>query len=202
MKPTFLALAFSFLLLPPLEGQEGTLAPVAWKDFVAEIEDKMVSANDLSGVSIPLLHPAVLEKRWGKPNQIRRSADGGYWIQYSDPDPDHPFERINILATPVPIPRLASVPDEMVTTMVNDELTDVATPQSGKSVSFRMKTPEGKSPVTIRYFRRYSGGGADGPLDQTDAFSITVGGKTGYYVVSVETITDATEKRLKALSVQ
>jgi hypothetical protein len=35
----------------------------------------------------------------------------------------------------------------------------------------------------------------------TDAFSITSGGKTGYYVVSVETIVDATEKRLKMLEV-
>jgi len=35
----------------------------------------------------------------------------------------------------------------------------------------------------------------------TDAFSIKVGGRTGYYVVSIESITGQTEKRLKGLEV-
>lgn len=202
MKPTLLALAFALLLSQPLGGQEETLAPKEWKEFVAEIEDKMEHAEKLSGISIPLLSSETLEKRWGPPIEIRKSADGGYSIRFKDPDPDHPFEVVNIVGTPVPIPRLASVPDEMVLTSFEDDLRDVPKPQSGKSVSVKWKTPEGKAPMTIRYFRRHAGSGADGPIDQTDSFSLTVAGRTGYYVVTVETITDATEKRLKALSVE
>ena len=72
---------------------------------------------------------------------------------------------------------------------------------AGKSVVVKWKAPGGKVEKTLRYFRHDNGGGADGALDMTDAFSITSGGKTGYYVVSVETIVDATEKRLKMLEV-
>lgn len=40
-----------------------------------------------------------------------------------------------------------------------------------------------------------------GALDMTDSFSLTSGGKTGYYVISIETVTESPEKRLKMLEV-
>lgn len=192
-----LILPFSLL---PLTAQE-SLEPEKWKDFVSKLQSSMEPVDGLAELSVPFLKPGKLVAKWGKP-VLERSKNGGYWIMYSNPDPKKPFERISILASPDPIPALTSVPDEEVADIVDGELGVVKKPQYGKSVAVKWKTPEGELSRTIRYFRRDSGGGADGPLDMTDAFSITVGGRTGYYVVSVESITGQTEKRLKGLEVQ
>jgi hypothetical protein len=179
---------------------EEALEPEKWKDFVSKLQDSMEPVDELGELSVPLLQPAKPVSKWENA-RLHRSKNGGYWIIYSNPDPKRPFERVIIVASPEPIPALASVPDESVEEVVNGDLGVVKKPQSGKTLAVKWKTPGGPVSQTIHYFRRDSGGGADGPLDSTDAFSLTVGGKTGYYVVSVESITGQTEKRIKSLEV-
>ena len=177
-----------------------SLAPKPWKEFIGQLRTDMKAVDSLGDLSVPLLQPVASIRKWGKP-QLNRSADGGYWIFYSNPDPKKPFERIMILASPKPIPNLSSVPEEEEVAEVNGTLGVVMKPQRGKTVAVKWKTPEGRKAMTLRYFRESSGGGADGPLDTTDAFSLTSGGKTGYYVISVESVTGATESRLGMLEV-
>lgn len=196
----FLIGLFLLSSFSPVAAEEA-LEPEKWKDFVSKLQDSMEPVDQLGELSVPLLQPAKPVSKWGEP-RLHRSKNGGYWIMFSNPDPKKPFERVVILASPEPIPALASVPDEEVADIVNGELGIVKKPQSGKTVSVKWKAPDGQVSKTIRYFRRDSGGGADGPLDTTDAFSLTVAGKTGYYVVSVESITGQTEKRLKGLEVE
>jgi hypothetical protein len=184
----------------PAIAAEESLEPEKWKDFISKLQDSMEPVDQLGDISVPLLQPAKPVSKWDEP-RLHRSKNGGYWIMFSNPDPKKPFERVIILASPEPIPTLAAVPDEEVADIVDGDLGIVKKPQSGKSLEVKWKAPDGAVSQTIRYFRRDSGGGADGPLDTTDAFSLTVGGKTGYYVVSVESITVQTEKRLKSLEV-
>ncbi len=194
----FVVLSF-LCLLSFSRAQEG-LAPDPWLKLVDDLRDSMKPVDQLSELSVPLLLPAKPVNKWEKP-RLHRSVNGGYWAIYSNPDPKHPFERVYILASPKPIPVLASVPDEQVSAEVNGELGIIKKPQAGKTVSVKWKTPEGSKAMTLRYFRQDSGGGADGPFDTTDSFSLTSGGKTGYYVISVESISGQTEKRLKGLEV-
>lgn len=190
----FLVMSFSSL------SAQDPLEPEKWKDFVSKLQKTMESVEQLGDLAVPLLQPTKPVSQWGKPRQ-HRSKNGGYWTIYSNPDPKRPFERVLILASPEPIPTLAAVPDEEIEELVNGELGVVRKPQAGKTLLVKWKSPDGPLPQAIHYFRRDSGGGADGPLDSTDAFTLTVGGKTGYYVVMVESITGQTEKRLKGLEV-
>lgn len=199
MRRSLILLVLSLLARASAPAQE-TLAPDPWKAFVGDLREKMEDVDQLGEVAVPLLQPIASIRKWGSP-RYRRSADGGYWMIYSNPDPKKPFDRVIILASPKPIPTLSAVPDMVEEAEINGELGVVKKPQTGKSVAVKWKAPGGKVEKTLRYFRHDNGGGADGALDMTDAFSITSGGKTGYYVVSVETIVDATEKRLKMLEV-
>lgn len=199
MRPFLILTAVFSLSLLPAAGQE-TLAPEAWKDHVAALRESMKHAGQLGEVPVPLLRPVASIRKWGDP-QIRRGEDGSYWIMYSNPDPKKPFDRVTILASPKPIPTLSAVPEMEEMAEVNGELGIIRKPQTGKSLAVKWKAPGGKIDKTLRYFRHDSGSGADGAIDMTDAFSITSGGKTGYYVISIETVTDATEKRLKMLEV-
>ncbi len=199
MRPFLILTAVFSLSLLPAAGQE-TLAPEAWKDHVAALRESMKHAGQLGEVPVPLLRPVASIRKWGDP-QIRRGEDGSYWIMYSNPDPKKPFDRVTILASPKPIPTLSAVPEMEEMAEVNGELGIIRKPQTGKSLAVKWKAPGGKIDKNLRYFRHDSGSGADGAIDMTDAFSITSGGKTGYYVISIETVTDATEKRLKMLEV-
>lgn len=199
MRPFLILTAVFSLSLLPAAGQE-TLAPEAWKDHVAALRESMKHAEQLGEVPVPLLRPVASIRKWGDP-QRRRGEDGSYWIMYSNPDPKKPFDRVTILASPKPIPTLSAVPEMEEMAEVNGELGIIRKPQTGKSLAVKWKAPGGKIDKTLRYFRHDSGSGADGAIDMTDAFSITSGGKTGYYVISIETVTDATEKRLKMLEV-
>lgn len=176
------------------------LDPGPWKKLVDSLYSSMEPVDQLANLSVPLLQPAKPVSKWGKP-QFYRAKDGGYWLIYSNPDPKKPFERVIVLGTPKPIPSLAAVPDEEVAAEVEGDLGVIRKPQAGKTLAVKWKTPEGPKSLTLRFFRESSGGGADGPLDTTDAFSLSSGGKTGYYVISVESISGETEKRLKGLEV-
>ncbi len=195
----FVSLLFACSIIASAHAQE-TLAPEFWKKHIAALRDSMKEVNELGERTIPLLQPVAAIRKWGNP-RFQRSEDGGYSMIYSNPDPKKPFDRVTILASPKPIPTLSAVPAMEETAEVNGELGVVMKPQSGKSVAVKWKSPDGKVEKTLRYFRHDNGGGADGALDMTDAFSITSGGKTGYYVVSVETVREETEKRLKMLEV-
>lgn len=201
--PTVKLAALCGLILAASTGfAQETLAPEAWKDFVNQLRGSTERVDEISELGVPWLYPRKEARRWGEPETFRRSPDGGYWIVYRNPDPDRPFERVEIIASPKPIPRLSSVPDEIITTLVDGELRDVSKPQAGHTTTVRWRSPEGRIEKSIRYFRAFSGGGANGPLYITDSFQLTAGGKTGYYVVSVETVTGATEERLESLAVK
>lgn len=195
--PIFLVLVS---LIGSPAGAQDTLAPEPWKKAVAALRDSMKPSDPLGEVPVPLLQAVAAIRKWGTP-YFERNSDGGYSIAYTNPDPKHPFDRVIILASPKPIPNLSAVPEMEELAEVDGELATVKKPQAGKSVVVKWRTPEGAVARTIRYFRHDTGGGANGALDMTDAFSITSGGKTGYYVVSVETVAEETEKRLKMLEV-
>lgn len=195
-----LPLLAACLLAVTLAAAQETLPPEAWQELVKKLRLEMKGVDALTDLSVPLLQPVASIRKWGDPF-LQRGADGGYWLLYSNPDPKKPFERISILASPRPIPTLSAVPDEAEVAEVDGTLGVVKKPQRGKSVTVKWKTPEGRKTMTLRYFRESSGGGADGPLDTTDSFSLSSGGKTGYYVISVESVTDATASRLGLLEV-
>lgn len=199
MRPHLL-FAACFVFLVGINRAQETLEPEPWKDHVAALRESMKDVDQLGALPIPLLQPVASIRKWGNP-MFRRGEDGGYWMMYSNPDPKKPFDRVIILASPKPIPSLSAVPDMEEQAEVNGELGVIRKPQSGKSLAVKWKTPEGKVEKTLRYFRHDNGGGADGALDMTDSFSITSGGKTGYYVISIETVVEGTEKRLKMLEV-
>ncbi|MCG8601514.1 MAG: hypothetical protein MI807_15330 [Verrucomicrobiales bacterium] len=190
---------FFFSAFSLIQAEDAVLEPGEWLKLVRDIESGMED-GELMGLAVPLLRCPKLDKKWGEPQWVRRSKNGGYSIHYADPN--QAFERIIIVGSPDPIPRLASVPDEEVTAMVNDELGVVKKPQAGKSAKVKWSSPDGPVKTTVRYFRLSSGGGADGPLDMTDTIQITSGGKTGYYVISVETVSRNMEKRLREFAIQ
>lgn len=198
MKNRLLCLPFVFAF--SISTAQEALPPAEVEAIIDAIQAELQPADGLSGISVPILQSGKLEKKWGKPS-IRKSAGGAYHLQYHDPDPKSPFEYVEIMGTSEVIPPLSSVPAERVTTIVNGELGEVEKPQSGKTMSVKWKSSGGKVEKDLRYFRLDSGGGADGPRDRTDAFSISVNGKTGYYVITIESASGATEKLLKMLEV-
>lgn len=199
MRPLLILAALSVLVFDTADARD-PLPPEEWKKHVAALRESMKPVDRLGEVAVPLLQPVASIRKWGSP-RFSRSEDGGYWMIYTNPDPKKPFDRVFILASPKPIPTLSAVPEMEELTEVNGELAVVKTAQAGKSLEVKWKTPEGKVERTLRYFRHDNGGGADGALDMTDSFSLTSGGKTGYYVISIETVTESSEKRMKMLEV-
>ncbi len=193
--------AISVVLLPVSGFADESEASYAkWNELRGELFSSGETSETLEGVTIPHLVSAKLEKAWGKP-EMWVLEDGSYGIRYRNPDPASPFEVVTILGFAKPTPALASAPDQSFDEIVDGELSSVERPQDWQAVKLTIAgDTEGKR--ELRYFREYAGGGADGPRDSTNTFTVTANGKTGYYVVIVDTITDATKKRLKTLAVE
>ncbi|MEM7698208.1 MAG: hypothetical protein AAF236_07375 [Verrucomicrobiota bacterium] len=189
----------AMLAFLPIALAEESPEETAWSEAVTGIISEGEKTETFEGVTIPLLLAPKLEKQWGKPT-IRVAADGSYQAFYKDPD--KPFEIVQIFGFGKPIPTLVTAPDEWHDTIVNGELGTVRKPQQWRTETVRIKTPSGRQKTEIPYFRRSSGGGADGPLDSTNTFTVTVAGVTGHYVVWIESVSSSVAKRLKALEVE
>lgn len=170
-----------------------------WRKRTAEIYEVADETDDLSGVKIPILESAELEKFWGKP-RIGVTKDGSYFLQYADPQLS--LERLVILGFSKPFPRLENSPAEEQTTIVDGELGVVLKPQKFKKTTLKIPYPSGVLRVPVHYFRAYSGGGADAPQHTTDTFMIEMDGVRGYYVVSMESGSQKPPKRFNLLNIK
>lgn len=196
---SFAAISVIFISMSGFAEESG-VSYAKWNELRGKLFSSGEAAETLEGITIPHLVSKSLAENWGKP-EIWVLEDGSYGIRYLNPDPDSPFEVVTILGFASPTPALTSAPDQAFDEMVNGELTSVERPQSWKSVKVSISgATEGKQ--KLQYFREYAGGGADGPRDSTNTFSLTKNGQAGYYIVVVDTITDATKKRLKSLAVE
>ncbi len=190
------------ILFTPVSGftDEAPATPEKWFELRNRLFSEGEEKDSLEGITIPRLTSPSLAQNWGTP-AIHVLKDGSYSLRYDNPDPDSPFETLIILGFAPPMAALASVPDQSFDEEVNGELASVERPQSWKSVKVSIAgDTTGKR--KLQYFREYAGGGADGPRDSTDTFTLTSNGKTGHYIVIVDTITNATKKRLKTLAVE
>ncbi|MAS96983.1 MAG: hypothetical protein CMO55_27645 [Verrucomicrobiales bacterium] len=167
-----------------------------WKDIITSYYAKFDEAEGYDGIKIPLLACPDLEKKWGQP-KVFVAEDGSYRLMYTHPSES--FERVDVYGYAIPLPVLTNAPAESVDTMVNGELGTVERPQTFKDVTVKIPTPAGNDKRDVQYFREYSGGGADGPMDSTNTLTFTVNGVTGYYVVKVESVSKATKKFLKQI---
>ncbi|MDF1739985.1 MAG: hypothetical protein P1U86_12560 [Verrucomicrobiales bacterium] len=190
------------ILFTPLSGltEEAPVTPDKWFELRDRLFSEGEEKDSLEGIAIPQLTSPSLAQSWGTP-AIHVLKDGSYSLRYHNPDPDSPFETLIILGFATPVAALASVPDQSFDEEVNGELASVERPQSWKSVKVSIAGDTGGK-RKLQFFREYAGGGADGPRDSTDTFTLTANGKTGHYIVIVDTITDATKKRLKTLAVE
>ena len=180
--------------------EESGASYAKWNELRGKLHSSGEDAETLDAVTIPHLISKKLAEAWGKP-EIWVLEDGSYGVRYRNPNEDAPFEVVTILGFSTAVPSLTSAPDQAFDEMVNGELTSVERPQNWKTVKVSISgDTEGKR--KLQYFREYAGGGADGPRDSTNTFSLTKNGKTGYYVVIVDTMTDATKKQLKGLAVE
>lgn len=202
MKAVLLAtIAVCFITLSGFVDESGA-TPEVWEEFRNKLFSIGEKTETLEGIEIPRLVSATLANEWGPP-EMRVAKNGSYELRYHNPDPDYPFEIVTILGFAAPMPGLNSIPGEGHDELVNGELTTVKHPQKWKFVTVLIDQKTGaKGKLKLRYFREHAGGGADGPRDSTDTFPITKNGKTGRYIIIVDTITSATKKRLKTLSVE
>jgi len=202
MRTAVFALLAPFLAVLMEAGADETpVSPEEWKAAVFDICTQTERAEALpASLPLPLLHSPRLQRRWGQP-EARVAPDGHYVLHYHNPDPDSPFERVWIYASPDPLPRLDEAPPQLAVAEVDGELGEIEKPQDWQHARVKWRSPDGRLRFTVPFFRAFSGGGADGPMDMTNAFSLSVGGMTGYYVVAVESITGKTAARIEDLRV-
>lgn len=162
----------------------------SWDDAKEKFRENLTETNSLAGLEVPVLRSALLAKSWGIHRQ-ESSPEGYYRLDYKDPK--RPFERLIIHGSPRPFPSLITPPKMDKDTFVDGELGTIQVAQGWKSTSVLGKP--------VRWYQSYSGGGADGPVWETEGFSLTdPNGKTGYYYLEIESITDAAPARFRDVS--
>ena len=202
MKFAAISLFTLLLLSTPDSGlsENSAVTPEKWFELRNRLFSEGREKEDLTSATIPLLISPELEKNWGSP-AIHILDDGSYTMRYQNPDPDSPFEAVTILGFATPLPSLSSAPGQLFDELVNGELSSVERPGKWKSIKVTI-AGDAKGKRRLQFFREYAGGGADGPRDSTDTFQLTADGQTGHYVVIVDTLSNATKKRLKTLALK
>ncbi len=165
----YTVIALIFTSLTAVAKESGT-SYAKWNERRGVIFSSGEETETLDGVTIPHLVSHALAEKWGKP-ELWILKDGSYGVRYRNPDPDSPFEVVTILGFAAPLQALTSIPDQGFDEMVNGELTSVQRPQQWKSIKVSIAGVS-KEKQKLRYFREYAGGGADGPRDSTDTFTL------------------------------
>jgi hypothetical protein len=159
----------------------------SWAKAKEKAMSGLTETSSLRGLKTPVLLSPILAKTWGVPTK-ESSPEGFYRLSYQDPN--KPFERLVIYGSPRPFPSLITPPKMSKDTMVNGELGSIEVAQK-----WRATTILGKP---VRWYQESAGGGADGAYYETEGFALTdPDGKTGYYHLVIESITDAAPARFR-----
>lgn len=175
--------------LSNLPQSANTVIDPSWEKAKSKVMANLDSTPSLAGLQTPVLQSSELASQWGEPVK-ETSPEGYYRLSYKDPN--RPFERLVIYGSPRPFPSLISPPNVSVDTMVDGELGTIEKPQKWQYAIIL-----GRS---LRWYHEYSGGGADGAYAETEGFSATdPSGKTGYYYLVVESVTNAAPERFSKI---
>lgn len=147
-----------------------------WELATGERNRALRGAEDLLGVTVPVLRAPGLERVWGAP-KISRDGEGGYRLTYADPK--RPFARLMIHGQAKPLPKLSSPPPLAGEEMRNNTLTGYQREQEWREVRVLGET--------VRWFQESTGGGADGAYFSSEGFSLEApDGREGHYRLVAE----------------
>lgn len=147
-----------------------------WELATGERNFRLRAADDLLGVSVPVLRSPGLERVWGAP-KIRRDGEGGYCLTYADPK--RPFARLMIHGQAEPLPKLSSPPPLAGEEMRNNTLTGYQREQEWREVRVLGEK--------VRWFQESVGGGADGAYFSSEGFPLEApDGREGHYRLVAE----------------